>query len=75
MRLVECPSTGSELDGVRLDGDPCALNAAQVRPGINLVVTTRGWEDEPGRRRRRVRGPAEAVISRRAAAALSSRTA
>jgi hypothetical protein len=47
LRLVECPVIGSRFVGVRFDGDPRALNAALARLGIPVVVSERGWEDEP----------------------------
>ena len=61
LRLVECPVIGSGFVGVRFDGDPRVLNAALARLGINVVVSTRGREDEPegeeeqGRDRERVK--------------------
>jgi len=47
LRLVECPSIGSGFVAVRLDGDPRVLNEALARLGINVVVGTRGREDDP----------------------------
>jgi len=46
LRLVECPVMGSGFVGVRLDGDPRVLNEALARLGINVVVSTRGREDD-----------------------------
>ena len=47
LRLVDCPTIGSGFLGVQLDGDPRVLNAALARLGIPVVVSERGWEDEP----------------------------